>query len=110
MYSLIFLSDIRLLQLNSVITNGMEIPNYDQKMFFGYLHSKNKLPPSKVTLWKVEEINRMEDLILTAQHKRKKYNNTWGLWNLFVFSDEKKGPLWNLSIWKAVSSYLPLVS
>lgn len=56
-------------------------------------------------LWKVEEeINRMENVILTVQHKCEKYSKTiCSVW-------WRKGPVWNPSILKAVGSYLPLVS
>lgn len=53
------------------------------------LHWKQQCPPT-IAEWlrKVEELNKMEDLILTAQHKREKYSDTWTIWNIFIYSEE----------------------
>lgn len=50
---------------------------------------KQSTPPS-VALWlnKVEAINKMEDLVLTAQHKQTIYSDRWRLWNMFILSAE----------------------
>lgn len=49
-----------------------------------------KPQPPTISCWlhKVEEINKMEDLILTVQHKCEKYSKLWRLWNMFVLSEE----------------------
>lgn len=43
-----------------------------------------------IALWlqKVEEINQMEDLILTSQNRQETYTKTWQLWNMFKYSEE----------------------
>lgn len=43
-----------------------------------------------IGMWfkKVEEINKMEDLILTARHQHEQNTKTWAIWNVLVFSDE----------------------
>lgn len=50
---------------------------------------KSTQAPS-IGLWfkKVEEIKKMEDLILTKRHQRERYAKTWSAWDVFVFSDE----------------------
>lgn len=45
-------------------------------------------PPIKLWLHRVEEIRRMEDLVLTEQHKQETFKQTWDNWNMFIFSDE----------------------
>lgn len=47
-------------------------------------------PTISCSLHKVEEINKMLDLIHTALHKRDKYNKTWRLWDMCVLSEEGK--------------------
>lgn len=52
---------------------------------------KQQYPPTTAKLLKrVEDINRMEDLILTAQKKHERYTKTWSLSNMFILSDEGK--------------------
>lgn len=55
------------------------------------LHTLELGPPT-IGCWikKVEEINKMKDLILTAQPKQEKYSKTWRLWNILFFSDKGK--------------------
>lgn len=50
---------------------------------------KSTHPPS-IDLWfrKIEEINKMEDLILTHQNRQERYSKTWQLWNIFKYSEE----------------------
>lgn len=50
---------------------------------------KQSTPPT-VGMWlcRVEEIKKMEDLILTAQHKQDKHSRNWLSWNIYIFSDE----------------------
>lgn len=43
----------------------------------------------------VEEINKKEDLILTATHRQDKYSKTRTLWNMFRYSDEGQALLDN---------------
>lgn len=45
-----------------------------------------------IVLWlrKVEDMNRTEDLILTATDRHETYKKTWNLWNLFIHSEEGK--------------------
>lgn len=58
---------------------------------------KQQCPLTAATwLRKVEDVNRMEDLIMTAQDRHETYKKTWTLWNMFIFSD--KGPLWDMSL------------
>lgn len=49
------------------------------------LHWKSTLPPT-IDLWlqKVEEIKKMEDLILTAQNRQETFSKTWQLWKMFI--------------------------
>lgn len=50
---------------------------------------KQQSPPTSAHwLRKVEEVKKMEDLILTAQHRRETFTKTWDMWNIFIFSDE----------------------
>lgn len=53
------------------------------------LNWKSPHPPS-IGLWlkKIEEINKMEDLILTNQNRQERYSKTWQLWNIFKYSEE----------------------
>lgn len=48
---------------------------------------KSALPPT-IDMWlgKVEEIRKMEDLILTAQHREETFSKTWQLWTMFIYS------------------------
>ena len=43
-----------------------------------------------VGMWlkKVEEINRMENLVLSTRPQQEQYTKTWGQWNIFVLSNE----------------------
>lgn len=43
-----------------------------------------------IAFWlkKVEDINQMEDLILTSQNRQELYSKTWQLWNIFKYSEE----------------------
>lgn len=47
-------------------------------------------PTTSMWLQKVEDINKMEDLILTAQNRQASYTKTWTLWNMFKYSEEGK--------------------
>lgn len=53
--------------------------------------------PPTIDLWlrKVADVNKMEDLILTARYQRDRYSKTWTLWNLCAFSDEGRALLGN---------------
>lgn len=46
--------------------------------------------PPAIAHWlrKVEEVKKMEDLILTAQHKQEAHKKTWDIRNVFIDSDE----------------------
>lgn len=59
---------------------------------------KQQSPPS-ISMWlqKVENINKMEDLIMTAQNRQAAYQKTWTLWNMFKYSDEGKALFGNLN-------------
>lgn len=50
---------------------------------------KSTHPPT-IDLWfrKIEEINQMEDLILTHHNRQERYSKTWQLWNIFKYSEE----------------------
>lgn len=52
---------------------------------------KQQSPPT-TSMWlrKVEDINKMEDLIMTAQNRQTVYQKTWTLWNMFKYSEEGK--------------------
>lgn len=39
-------------------------------------------------LRKVEDVRKMEDLILTARNQKELYDKTWTRWMLYIFSDE----------------------
>lgn len=43
-----------------------------------------------VGMWlnKVEDIRKMEDLVLTARHQNEQYTKTWSMCLMFIFSDE----------------------
>lgn len=53
------------------------------------LNGKIHHPPT-VGCWlhKVEEINKLEDLTVSAQNKHEAYSELWRLWNMFIFSEE----------------------
>lgn len=55
------------------------------------LRWKQTQPPT-VSMWlrKVEEVNRMEDLVWTARKKREIYLEIWTPWNCYVSSSEGK--------------------
>lgn len=46
--------------------------------------------PLTIACWLkwVEDMNKLEDLVLTAQHNREKYSKTWSPWKIFIHSDE----------------------
>lgn len=48
---------------------------------------RSPLPPT-ISMWleRVEEIRKMEDLILTAQHRQETFSKTWQLWTMFIYS------------------------
>ena len=50
---------------------------------------KSPLPPT-IAMWlrRIDEINRMEDLILTNQDRQKAYTDAWRIWNIFSYSEE----------------------
>lgn len=52
---------------------------------------KQQAPPT-ISLWlrKVEDINKLEDLVLTSQNRHATYQKTWALWNMFKYSEEGK--------------------
>lgn len=52
------------------------------------LWKSTKPPTTGMWIRKVEDIRKMEDLILTARHKNELYTNTWSLWLSFIFSSE----------------------
>lgn len=47
--------------------------------------------PPTIGLWLnwVEEINKMEDLVFTGQHKCEQYSKTWILWNMFPYTKSR---------------------
>lgn len=53
------------------------------------LQWKSQTPPT-VASWiqRVEDISKMEDLVLNARHQQEKYNETWALWHQFILSPE----------------------
>lgn len=55
-------------------------------------HSPGSTQPPTIGLWlrRVEELSRMEDLVLTSRQKRETYTHTWTLWNMFIYSEEGK--------------------
>lgn len=50
---------------------------------------KSQHPPT-IAMWlkKVEDINQMEDLVLSSQDRNETYKETWQLWNIFKCSTE----------------------
>lgn len=44
---------------------------------------------------KVEDIKKMEDLVLTGRHQNERFSKTWTRWNMFIFSDEGQNLLGN---------------
>lgn len=50
---------------------------------------KSLLPPT-IGMWlrKVKEINKLEDLVLSARHQQERYSRTWSPWNIFMASEE----------------------
>lgn len=50
------------------------------------------LRPPSVSLWlsRIEEVNKMEDLLLSAHNRHETYSTTWVHWNIFTFSEEGK--------------------
>lgn len=48
-----------------------------------------------ISLWlrRVEDIEKMEALILTACHQNEQFTKTWSIWNMFIFSDEGRALL-----------------
>lgn len=48
------------------------------------------LTPPTIGMWlrKVKEINKLEDLVLSARHQQERYFKTWSLWNVFMASGE----------------------
>lgn len=50
---------------------------------------RDTYPPTILTwVTRIEEVNRMEDLLLSAQNRKETYLETWGQWNTFKFSEE----------------------
>lgn len=51
--------------------------------------------PSSIAMWlnKVEDGNKLEDLVLTAQNRWERYTKTWFYWNMFIYFDEGKSIL-----------------
>lgn len=71
---------------------------------------KQNTPPT-VAMWLciVEEIKKMEDLVLTAQHKQEKHSKNWLAWNMYIFSDEGKTLLnsWESLCWGSDAGWDP---
>lgn len=46
-------------------------------------------PPS-IVLWlnKVRNIGALEDLVISAQNRKKQYIKTWSVWDQFIYSEE----------------------
>lgn len=40
---------------------------------------------------KIDDINKMEGLILPSQDRQETYSKTWQLWNIFKYSEEGQG-------------------
>lgn len=53
------------------------------------LYWKSQTPPT-VANWiqRVEDISRLEDLVLSARHQQEKYDKTWAMWKHFILSPE----------------------
>lgn len=50
-------------------------------------------PSMGMWLRKVEDVRKMEDLILTARNQKELYDKTWTTWMLYIFSDEGRNLL-----------------
>lgn len=46
--------------------------------------------PPMIQMWlrKVREINKLEDLVLSARNQQERYSETWSPWNSFLASEE----------------------
>ena len=54
------------------------------------LWKQTRAPSIKMWLNRVENLNRMEDLVWTSRQKRRVYLETWAEWNIFRYSEEGK--------------------
>lgn len=50
-------------------------------------------PPISFWLNKVEDINTLEDLVLSVHNRQERYSKTWTHWNTFVYSEESEALL-----------------